>query len=182
MKYHLIILVFLSFLSGCAGINPNPGERSVDTAWNSNKANQAYKQAIVKAKAGEPWAQLRVGIFYENGWGVEKDLTQAEFWYEKVSNQESSGNWAEGVTVGLPGKPGFFNQNSDARIAQYNLAQLYFNSNKKLDDALILIKGVIEKSKGMPIFFCCEFLGGRSFFPNQFEELKTKIENKLAEN
>ena len=83
--------------------------------------------------------------------------------------------------VGAQGKAGFFNQNSDARIAQYNLAQLYYAADTKLETALGLIEGVIQKSQGKPIFFCCEFAGGRSFLPTQFATLKSKIEQRLQQ-
>ena len=54
----------------------------------------------------------------------------------------------------LQEKPGYFNQNSDARIAAYNLAQLYYENDKNLPEAYQLINNVIEESEGKAIFFC----------------------------
>jgi len=175
----LIILTLL--LSGCAGPNPNIGERTVDNAMYSNNLDAAFKIVKPKAEAGEPWAQLRLGIYYTNGWGTKKDIEKSKYWYKKVIEQKSSGSWAEGKMLGAIGKNGYFNQNSDARIAQYNLALLYLSENTNLDEALKLVNNVIDETNGNAIFFCCEFAGGRSFTQKQFIELKTKLESKISE-
>jgi TPR repeat protein len=111
------VSVFLTVALGCAGPNPNPGERTTDMAWTSNNFNRAFDIAKPKAETGEPWAQLRLGIFYENGWGINKDIEKAEYWYKKAAAQKVAGEWAEGKIVGASGKPGYFNQNSDGRSA-----------------------------------------------------------------
>ena len=173
-------LVILLFLTGCAGPNPNPGERSTDLAWTSSKFQRAYELAKPRAEAGEPWAQLRLGIFYENGWGTSKDIKKAEYWYLKAITQKASGGWANGKLVGATGKPGYFNQNSDARIAEYNLAQLYYQNGGDLSKALKHINNVINESEGKSVFFCCEFSGGLYFSQKRFGELKNKIEKKIS--
>lgn len=172
--------VILLIISACAGMNPNPGERTTDMALTHSDYQRAFDVAAPRAEAGEPWAQLRLGIFYENGWGTKVDIDKAEFWYKKTMVQKASGDWAEGKLVGAMGKAGYFNQNSDARIAQYNLAQLYYNNDKNLSDALQLINNVILESEGESIYFCCEFAGGRYFSQKKFTELKDKIEKKLT--
>ena len=176
---YIIMIVMIFSLSGCSGPNPNPGERTTDIAWNNSDFQHAYEIAKPRAEAGEPWAQLRMGIFYANGWGIEVNLDKAEYWYKKALAQKTNGKWAEGFIVGATGKSGYFNQNSDARIAEYNLANLYLNNNKNLEQALQHINNVIKESNGNSIFFCCEFSSGRSFTQKQFIELKNKIENKL---
>lgn len=167
--------------AGCAGPNPNPGERTTDLFWTSGQFQRAFEKVASHAEAGEPWAQLRLGIFYENGWGTGADVKKAEYWYKKVIDQKSTGDWAEGQMIGAIGKPGYFNQNSDARIAQFNLAQLYYKRGENLAEAHKLILNIIQESQGKDIFFCCEFAGGRSFRQQQFMELKDGIENKLKE-
>lgn len=166
-------------VSGCAGPNPNPGERTTDTAWLSGQYGRSVQVARPSAEAGEPWAQLRMGIFYENGWGVKKDAAKAEYWYKKVAAQEGRGNWADGLLVGATGRAGYFNQNSDAIIAQFNLAQLYYDAGANLVAAKGLIDGAIQNTTGESVFFCCEFAGGRSFSKQQFISLQKKIESKL---
>lgn len=148
-------------------------------AWTTHDYARAIEVAEPRAKAGEPWAQLRLGLFYENGWGLVRDLQKAEYWYTKAAEQKAAGDWADGRLIGAAGKPGYFNQNSDARIAQFNLAQLYFSAGKDLERAKALIETVIRESKGRAVFFCCEFAGGRSFTQAQFLGLKQKIDSKL---
>ena len=98
---------------------------------------------------------------------------------KKAIAQKVQGNWAEGKLVGATGQAGYFNQNNDARIAEFNLAQLYCTNNKNLNEALNHINNVIKESNGNSVFFCCEFAGGRSFTQDQFTELKHKIKEKL---
>ena len=176
---YLILIIMIFGLSGCSGPNPNPGERTTDIAWNKNDFQRAYEIAKPRAEAGEPWAQLRMGIFYANGWGTEVNLDKAEYWYKKTLAQKTTGNWAEGLIIGATGKVGYFNQNSDARLAEYNLAYLYLNSDKNLEQALQYINNVIKESNGKSVFFCCEFSGGRYVTQKHFIELKNKIEKKL---
>lgn len=149
-------------------------------AWTSSDFKRAVDVARPRAEAGEPWAQLRLGIFFENGWGTEKDIEKAEYWYKRAAAQKATGDWAEGKLVGAGGKSGYFNQNGDARIAQFNLAQLYYTNGKNLLEAKNLIEAVIKESDGKAIFFCCEFSGGRYFSQSQLIDLKQKIEKKLA--
>lgn len=170
-------------LSACAGMSPNAGETTTDNAWNSGDFSTAYTTAEPYAQKGEPWAQLRLGIFYENGWGVEKDAKQASFWYQKAASQLAEGNWANGQTVGATGKSGYFNQNSDALIAKFNLAQMYFSGEgieRDLNKSLLLVDEVIEKSKGEPVYFCCEYSDPRYFTQVQFVELKQKVQAALS--
>jgi len=178
MKY-IFSLSLILFLSACAGPNPNPGERTTDVAWNSGRFDQAFSLAKEQAAKGYPWAQLRLGIFYTNGWGTDKDLEAAEYWYKKALKQKGTGNWAEGLIVGATGEPGYFNQNSDAIIAEYNIALNYYTQNKKMNEAQTHINNVINESKGKSVFFCCEFSGGRYFTQDQFNDLKGKVESKL---
>jgi TPR repeat protein len=172
-------IALLLAATGCAGPNPNPGERTTDMAWTSRNYQRAFERAAPSADAGEPWAQLRLGVFYENGWGTSIDLEKAEDWYKKAAVQKASGGWAEGQMVGAVGKSGYFNQNSDARIAEFNLAQLYLKKNKNLAEAHQLISNLIKETEGKDVFFCCEFAGGRYFTQEQFIELKEKIEERM---
>ena len=184
MKGYFRIIMVLVLLSGCAGMNPNPGERTTDTAWMSGKFDKAYSIVKPHADAGEPWAQLRLGIFYENGWGVNQNNKKAEYWYKKAAAQKASGDWANGLLVGAVGKAGYFNQNSDALIAEFNLADLYFNGRegveKDLITAYVLVYNVINQSKGHSVFFCCEFADGRYFTQEQFVGLRDKINAEMT--
>lgn len=92
----------------------------------SGNYQQAFDTAKIYADKGQPWAQLRLSIFYANGWGVEKDTKVALDWHQNAPVQTVSGDWANGQIVGATGQTGCFNQNSDALFARFNLALLYF--------------------------------------------------------
>lgn len=182
MRKIFFCIATLCLITSCAGPNPNPKERTTDIAWVSENYGKAFSTAKPFADAGQPWAQLRIGIFYENGWGVEQSIEEAEKWYKKASIQTAEGEWANGKMIGAMGKPGYFNQNSDALIAQYDLASLYSrrnNSPSDLIEAYVLINGVLNKSNGSDVFFCCEFDGGRYFDQKMFLDLKEEIESKM---
>ena len=171
-------------LSGCAGMNPNPGERTADTNWERGNYSKAMEVARSAAERGMPWAQLRLGIYYNSGYGVEVDIPEAVKWYKKAARQLEEGKWAEGYVVGATGEYGYFGQKNDALIAQYRLADIYASGigiEKDLILAHLLISNVIAKSNGEPqIFFCCEWSGGRWFRQTQFTELKERIEKEMT--
>ncbi|WP_220457635.1 tetratricopeptide repeat protein [Vibrio marinisediminis] len=163
MKKVMTLLALIG-LAGCAGPNPNPGERSVDMAWTDYDYDSAFNILRPAADRGEPWAQLRMGVAYELGSGVDKDIPTAIKWYELAAKQESEGAWANGELVGAVGKSGYFNQNTDALIAKYQLANIYLRGDGVKADAekaLELATYVAEKSQGNALFYCCEHANGR---------------------
>ncbi|EDY86718.1 Sel1 repeat family [gamma proteobacterium HTCC5015] len=136
----------------------------MDVAWEKYDYNTPFEVLMPAAERGEPWAQLRVGVAYELGSGITKDISTAITWYEKAASQESEGNWANGQLVGAAGKAGYFNQNSDALIAKFQLANIYLRGEgvaKDPEKALELAQYVSDKTQGNSIFYCCEFSGGR---------------------
>ncbi len=178
MRIIYIFLIVLG-LTACAGPNPNPGERTVDMAWEKYDYDTAFAVLMPAAERGEPWAQLRVGVAYELGSGVTKDIPTAIRWYEKAAAQESDGNWANGQLVGAAGKSGYFNQNSDALIAKFQLANIYLRGEgvePNPEKALQLAKYVSDKTQGNSIFYCCEFSGGRYITNTAIAETLAKAE------
>ena len=176
MKVIYIFIALLCF-TACAGPNPNPGERMVDVAWEKYDYDTAFEFLIPAAERGEPWAQLRVGVAYELGSGVTKDIPTAIMWYEKAAAQESDGNWANGQLVGAVGKSGFFNQNSDALIAKFQLANIYLRGEgveSNPEKALELAQYVSDKTQGNSIFYCCEHSDGRYITSNAIAETLAK--------
>lgn len=180
----LLVIMSLTLLS-CAGMNPNPGERTTDTNWESGNYAKAIEVASVAAERGEPWAQLRLGMYYSAGSGVEVNIPEAVKWYKKAARQLVEGRWAEGNIVGATGNSGYFGQKNDALIAQYRLADIYFKGEgvkKDLTLSYMLINNVIKKSNGeLQIFFCCEWSGGLWFRQIQFAELKSNLEISMPQ-
>ena len=182
MKLSIVLLALL--LTACAGMNPNPGERTTDTDWEQGDYSRAIEVARPAAEQGYPWAQLRLGIYYDSGYGVEVDTHEAIKWYKLAARQLEEGKWAEGYIIGATGEFGYFGQKNDALIAQYRLADLYYNGegiDRNLVLSLLIINNVIAKSDGEPqVFFCCDWSGGRWFRQTQFTQLKSKIEVELT--
>jgi hypothetical protein len=180
-----VLAVISVVLAGCAGMNPNPGERTADTNWERGNYSRAVEVARSSAELGYPWAQLRMGIYYNAGQGVAIDIPQAVEWYKKAARQLAEGKWAEGYIVGATGEYGYFGQRNDALIAMYRLADIYFQGegvNQNLILSYLLINSVIKDSKGEPqVFFCCDWSGGRWFRQTQFTELKVKLEGAMSE-
>lgn len=171
-------------LTGCAGLNPNLGERTADTFWHNGDLASAHKIIQDKANAGYPWAQLRLGIMYELGTSVEKDIPTAIKWYNKAAAKKSIGNWSEGLLVGSTGDQGFFNQNGDARIAQYQLANIYLSGNgveKDAEKSYKLIAIVTKETNGGHIFYCCELAGGRYITAEKIKSTFESAKSLLTE-
>ncbi|MBN4055291.1 SEL1-like repeat protein [bacterium AH-315-K03] len=97
MKFNIIFLSLL--LTACAGMNPNPGERTTDTNWEAGNYSRSLEYARSAARQLEEgkWAegyivgatgesgyfgqkndaliaQYRLADLYYHGVGVEKDL------------------------------------------------------------------------------------------------------------
>jgi TPR repeat protein len=86
------ILVFFCSAAQAASISANEkANKKLDSASASvqkHKYHRAFKQLQKLAKKGHPTAQHIVGMMYENGIGVEKNLSKAAAYYEKSAMQE----------------------------------------------------------------------------------------------
>lgn len=178
--YSLIVILFIS-ISGCSGPNPNLGERTADVNWQQGNIDYAHEIIEKKALEGYPWAQLRLGVMYELGVSVKKNIPEAIKWYEAVAIQKAEGGWAEGKIIGAIGEQGFFAQNNDARIAQFQLANIYLKGDGTTKDAKQAYRNiapVVKETNGMSIFYCCEFSGGQWI---QAQSIKETYEQTLSQ-
>lgn len=185
IKFCLITLLVALSLFACAGPNPNLGERTVDVAWHEGRYKDMLTVLKPKAEQGFPWAELRYCSAHKFGVGMDKNPTEAVKWCKKASVQMAEGEWANGLLIGAVGKSGYFNQNSDALIAQYQLADFYFNGegvSKDLITAYLYIKNVVKHTKGKSLFYCCEFAGGRWVTAEQISQLNDKINKEMSED
>lgn len=179
----LLVTIAVMAFGGCAGANPNPGERTADMAWMRSDYSQALTILRPAAERGEPWAQLRMGFLYEKGFGVEKDTREAVDWYRKAARQTGTGGWAEGKMIGALGRPGYFNQNSDALLAQYWIGHIYFRGDgvtRDLVEAYFWIRNVSDKTQGKSLFFCCEFAGGLHLSAAKIAETLANVEREMT--
>jgi TPR repeat protein len=68
----------------------NPPERTASAS--SPPVTASHEQSFVEeyrkaADRGDPAAQRNLGVLYENGWSVTKDIEQAGVWYQKAADQ-----------------------------------------------------------------------------------------------
>lgn len=182
LKLPILAAVAL-LLSGCAGLNPNPGERTADLAWDHGDYARSVSVIRQPAERGEPWAQLRLGVAYELGSGVSKDTQQAAHWYRRAAAQEARGAWAHGQIIGAIGRMGYFNQTSDALIAQYQLAGLYLRGDgapRDVRTAYFLARNVAQQSKGYDIFYCWEGTKGLYITAEMIAQRRREIEQTMT--
>lgn len=57
------------------------------TSWEENDTATAVKWTRMAAENGMAAAQCRLGEYYHNAIGVDKDMEQAEYWYKQSANQ-----------------------------------------------------------------------------------------------
>ena len=55
-----------------------------------NNMPLAFKEFLAAAKAGHVFAQFNVGLMYEQGLGINKNVEEAFFWYNKSAMQGNS--------------------------------------------------------------------------------------------
>lgn len=179
-----ILFCLTLILWGCvAGPNPNPGERSADMLWEKYRHEEALEIIIPAAEKGYPWAQLRLGVAYELGKGVPADIPKALYWYKKASVHKGNDKWSEGTLVGSVGPAHYFNQNSDAMVAQYQIANIYLHGKgvkKDLVAAYLWAKYVVNESAGENVFYCCEFEGGRWILQKDIQSTLSQIVGEMS--
>jgi len=59
-------------------------------AFAAGDYEKALKETRPLADKGDPRSQYGMGVLYENGFAVEKDLPQAASWYQKAAEQGNS--------------------------------------------------------------------------------------------
>ena len=176
-----IAVLSMFIIQNCSGPNPNPGERTVDLFWHNNNPQKVFKILPKQAEKGKPWAQLRMGVAYELGFGVKKNIKEAVKWYNLTASHKGKGGWSNGRVIFSFGKPGFFNQNGDALVAKFQLSNIYLKGNgvkKDINKAKDLINEVIKDSKGGSIIYCCVANGGRWITQSMILDTKRKIDQE----
>jgi len=69
----------------CATL-PSP-EQLCEKSFQNEDYNQAFRYCSEAAQQGQMRAQWRLANCYEHGFGTERDLFEAKFWYEKAALQ-----------------------------------------------------------------------------------------------
>ncbi|MCH5351272.1 MAG: sel1 repeat family protein, partial [Clostridiales bacterium] len=72
------------------------GDDSIEEVYKFQQATAAYESGNYEeavrlfteiAEGGDPYAQMNLGICYEQGHGVEQDYAEAAKWYRKAAEQ-----------------------------------------------------------------------------------------------
>lgn len=132
----ILLMLWVSLTAGCtAGVmeaparalEANPGEAKVDILWREGEMAPALAIARDAAEGGFPWAQLRMGMFYDHGEGVAEDDAAAVGWYRQAAAQfaERDG-MGLAILAGLSDRRGYFRQWDDALAARFFLARHYW--------------------------------------------------------
>ena len=103
---HMFTLVFLSALWPGAVLAAEAAASKAPAAESAAKApapkaeagqavspQAVFAAVLVEAEKGDLLAMLRVGAFYENGYGVERNFGKALEWYKKSAD----GGLLEGI-------------------------------------------------------------------------------------
>jgi ankyrin repeat protein len=82
----LFVLVYCNSVA-TAGSDPNKTIEEGRAAIGNGKYKEAMHLLAPLAKRGIPEAQNSVGVLYKEGWGVERDYTEAIKWFRAASDQ-----------------------------------------------------------------------------------------------
>jgi TPR repeat protein len=77
----------------CLALIVQPASAGFDeaaAAFASGDYGRAMKEVRPLAEKGDPRSQYAMGVLYENGFAVQKDLKQAAAWYLKAAEQGNS--------------------------------------------------------------------------------------------
>lgn len=89
MTYHLLSLA-LSVLLVLASPATFAGFDEANAAFEAGDYTRAQAELKPLLEQHDPRAQYAMGVLYENGFGVSKDLSQAAAWYLKAAEQGNS--------------------------------------------------------------------------------------------
>ena len=126
----IIFSLIIFLLAGCAGINPNTGERTEEDCIESGKFDEALQVLCCPAERGEPWAQVQLGDLYgglyEVGDIISQDYDRARLWYLRAAVQTKDSRWAKGKCFLSYGRNGWYGQNLYAYNAQAFLGEMLY--------------------------------------------------------
>lgn len=59
----------------------------IEKYWKTKQYKKCFEGHLALAQQGYPLAECQVGFFYLEGFGVEKDIKKATYWYKQASLQ-----------------------------------------------------------------------------------------------
>lgn len=119
----VLAILLANFVTAC-GDSDRMSKEKVD----------AFQDAFVASDLGFPKSQYNLGLFYDNGIGVEKNQARAVYWYGKAAQQgiaEAQHNLACHLEIG----EGVLKDQIEA-YAYFNLAGIRLEASRKSRDKL----------------------------------------------
>lgn len=152
---------------------------------NRGSVREAMDYYMRAADAGHVMAMVRIGMIYENGYDVERDLVKALSWYRKAAGLGSTQAMVklakfygkgEGVEANIPEAIGWLTKAADGGdgLAMANLAKAY-------DEGRGLSYNPIEAAKYALRAVKAGAWSTHNDFPHYTEETRREIQKRLKE-
>lgn len=86
---NITALIILAICPAMLAANASPEQnyKQAEKFQKSEKNEEAFEYYLKAADQGDALAQYNLGICYDNGYGVEKDLSEAVIWLRKAADQ-----------------------------------------------------------------------------------------------
>ncbi len=84
------VLFMILLFFGLLALPARAGYDEAASAFNSKDYGTAYREFRALAEQGDAQGQNGLGVLYENGWGVPKDVRTAVEWFVLAANQGSA--------------------------------------------------------------------------------------------
>jgi TPR repeat protein len=105
----------------------NYNSETVLEAFQRGEYELVFQTALPHAQAGNSDAQYMVSLLYQNGLGVDRDLTEAEHWLLRAAEQNSPVAWNNLGTLYATGGAGLVGGPERARECYERAKELGFN-------------------------------------------------------
>lgn len=170
-------LLMVLILNGCATIGCNENESAAHRVLYQSDIEKSYSILAEQAEKGFSWAQLRLGMHYQLGIEVDKNILIAIDWYQKAADHKLTNYLEDTNSKQTTCEQRYFNQNDDVINAMFLLANIFLEGDgvdKDAAKAFELISIVKAAAKGREIFYCCKHF--RRITPVSNEEINQIFE------
>ena len=194
----LLVAILLFFSTGCV-FAPNRGEARFDSyLYDDSERDHRYLPMYLEKglEAGHPWTILRMGLLYEHGIAVERDVVKAvEEFYKPLAIMElQDDEWSNAkffpVFESDYGEEGYFNRNGYILTARLKLVNWYSEHRAKylpgqsndIATAYLLINNILDAITTGPytynkgdVVHCCAHLNYYVIPHNYFQQKRIEI-------
>ncbi len=141
------VLFILWLTLGTHAMSAHAGYEEGAIAFKDKAYTIAYREFLAPAKQGDSRAQNALGVLYENGWGVHKDVRTAFEWYVLAANQGSAMAQFNLAGMYIEGKGVDLNLQEAFRLYRLSAEQGVAGAQRYLGYFYATGKGVAEDQK-----------------------------------